>query len=80
MGSNNSKKFIASLEEHIANLNRSLKEIKSDIFVNFICINHRGLIITSNKVASLSDISIINNYIKNCNNIDKNNIQDTCLS
>ena len=64
---------------HVANLNYALKDIKSDTTVDFICINYRDLIIISNKVASLSDISIINKYIKNCNNIDINDIQDACL-
>jgi len=45
--------------------------------VDFICIDHWDLIVTSNRVASQSEISIISKYIKNCNNIDANNIQDT---
>ena len=67
--------MIAS-NEHITNLKWTLKGIKSDLIIDFICIDYRRLIIISNRVASLSDISIINNYIKNYNNIDANNLQD----
>jgi len=76
MDSENSKKFTSSLGNHITNLNCTLKNIKSETIVNFICINYRGLIITSNKVTSPLDISIINKYVKSCNNIDTNDIQD----
>jgi len=66
MSSENSKKFISSLDNHVANFNCALKNIKSETIVNLIHVDYRGLIITSNKVASLSDISIINRYIKIC--------------
>ena len=49
--------------EHIANLNQTLKSTKSDLTIDFIYINYQSLIITSNRVMSLSDISIISQYI-----------------
>jgi len=76
MSNNNAKRFITALSEHVANLNQILEGIKSDLIINFIYIDYHKLIIISNEVVSLSDISIINNYVKNCNNIDTNNIQD----
>ncbi len=51
-----------------------LETLKSDLFVDFIHIDHWGLIITSNRVIFPLEISIISNYVKNCNNIDPNNI------
>jgi len=69
IGNDNSKKFISSLDNHVTNLNHTLKNIKSETIVDFIHINYRGLIITSNKVALLLNISIINRYVKSCNNI-----------
>ena len=71
MDSENSKKSISSSGDHVANLNHALKNIKSETIVNFICVDYRGLIITSNKVALLLDISIINRYVKNYNNVDQ---------
>jgi len=44
-----------------------------------ISVDHQGLIVTSNRVTSPLEISIVSNYVKNYNNIDPNNIQDTCL-
>jgi len=76
----NANKFMSASSEHVSNFNRSLRNIKSDLSVNFICIDHWGLIVTSNRVAFPSEISIISNYVKNCNNIDLNNIQDARLS
>ena len=49
--------------EHITNLNQTLKSTKSDLTIDFIYINYQSLIITSNRVMSLSDISIISQYI-----------------
>ena len=79
MGSDNSKKFISSSGDHVTNLNHALKNIKSETIVDFICIDYRDLIITSNKVTSPLDISIINRYIKSYNNFDTNVIQDVWL-
>jgi len=79
MGSDNSKKFISSSGDHVTDLNHALKNIKSETIVNFICIDYGSLIITFNKVASLLDISIINRYVKNCNNVDTNDIQNVHL-
>ena len=54
---------------HIANIDKTLKNIKSNIMADFIHINHYRLIIITNKVVSLSDFNIIKKYIKNVDNI-----------
>ena len=36
IGKDNANKFIASASNHITNINRALKNIKSDIFVNYV--------------------------------------------
>jgi len=79
MGSNNLKKFLSSSGKHIVNLNCALKGIKSDIIVDFIRSDYRELIIVSNKVVSPSDIYFINNYVKNANNLDFNDVKDAQL-
>ena len=73
MKSNNINKLIKSLGEHISNLNCFLKSIKSNTIID-IYINHHGLIVTANKVTSPSNLSMVENYIKNTNFIDSNNI------
>ena len=79
MGSDNSKIFIKSSDDHVANLNCALKSIKSDTIVEFICINHCSLIVTANKIAILSELYVVENYIKNTTFVDSNDIQSACL-
>ena len=43
--------------------------------MDFIYINHCGLIILANKVATSSNLFVVKNYIKNTISIDLNNIQ-----
>jgi len=59
---------------HITNLNKVLKNTKSDIIVDFVHSNQHGLIITINKVTSLLNLYTIENYVKNANNINIDNI------
>lgn len=80
MSNSNANKFMTASSEYIINLDQTLRSIKSDLIINFIHIDHWGLIVTFNRVASSLDISIISKYIKNCNNIDINDIQDIQLS
>lgn len=75
MGSENIGKFMASLGDHVDNLNYALKGIKSDTIINFILSDHWGLIVILNKVVFSSDISMVENYIKNTNSIDLNDVQ-----
>jgi len=79
MGNNNINKFISSSSKHIANINRVLKNIKSDMIANFIHADYYGLIITSNKVVSQSDLSIIENYIKNTSFMGLDDIKSPCF-
>ena len=79
MGTDNISKFMFLSGDHIIN-NRTLRNIKSDILANFICNNHRGLIITTNKVAFQLDLSIIENYIKNIDVIETKDIIAPYLS
>ena len=66
----NLERFIVLSNKHVSNINRSLKEIKSDIMADFIWADNRRLIITTNKVTATSDFNTIENYIKNSNVID----------
>jgi len=79
MGSDNSKKFLLLSSDHITNMNCALKSIKSDVVIDFIRSDYKDLIVVLNKVAAPSDMSIINNYVKNSNNLDIRDIQDAQL-
>ena len=79
IGSENIKMFITLSNNHVVNINQTLKNIKSNIIIDFICLNHRGLIFMSNKVAAPSDICIVSNYVKNTNNMNSEDVQNTYL-
>jgi len=64
----------------MSNINRLLKDIKSEIYADFICSNNRDIIITTNNVASTLGMETIEKYIKNLNNIDLNEIMNPRLS
>ena len=74
INSNNLKKFLFLLSKHVINFNYVLKGIKSKIFVNFIRFNYKRLIIVFYKVISPFNINITNNYIKNTNNLNINDV------
>jgi len=70
---------MAKANIYVSNVNRLLKGVKSEIFINFICSDNKRLLITTNKVATISDLNIIKKYVKNLNNIDSNDIMSLKL-
>ena len=65
--------------QHIANINKCLKNIKSDIIANFIRITNEGVNITINKPANPSDLTTIEKYIKSISNINLDSIKSPHL-
>ena len=61
----NTELIINLASSNITNINKCLKNTKSDIIVD---------IITTNKPANMSDLLIIKKYMKNINNINLDNI------
>ena len=59
---------------HVANMNRALKNIKSEITVNFICSNTSSITVVTNKVTNLSDLQSIEHYIKGTSYINLNKV------
>ena len=49
----------------LQNINRLLKGVKSDVSVDFICSDNKGVI-----AATPSDLSIVEKYVKELNNIN----------
>ena len=70
MGKNNINKFMALSSIHIANLNRSLKNIKSDVIIDYIQLELIGITIVTNKVALSLNLQVIENYVKNVENVN----------
>jgi len=80
MSSNNSEKIMVKANAYVSNLNRFLKRVKSEYFVDFIYTNNKKLLITTNKVVITSNLNIIKKYIKDLNNIGYNDIESSRLS
>ena len=79
MAKSNTELIINSASSNIANINKCLKNAKSVIIADFICLTNDGVIITTNKPANMSNLSIIEKYMKNINNINSDNIDCPCL-
>ena len=71
----NTELIINSANQQITNINKSLKEIKSDVSTNFIHIINNRVIITTDKTVNASNLKIIKKYIKNANNINSEAIE-----
>jgi len=80
MNSDNIKKFIEESSSHISDLNRVLKDIKSEVMVDFVQSGLVDITIVANKVVSALDLQSIKNYIKNANHIDSKEVEVLCLS
>ena len=77
---NNSNTIISQANIHISNINKLLKDVKSKVFANFICSDNREVIITTNNEVASLDLSMVNKYIKDLNNLGSNNIMSLWLS
>ena len=75
MNNDNRIKFVAELSTHISNINRVLKNLKSDIKADFLWVEQAGIVIVTNKIASPLDLQTIENYIKNANQIEVDNVE-----
>jgi len=64
MNINSANSFIKDSSTHIININRALKNIKSNIMADFICVDNKGIIITTNNITSPLDLQAIEKYIK----------------
>ena len=58
------KRYLKDMSIHIININYALKNIKSNVIADFICVDDKEIIITTNNVASPSDLQEIEKCIK----------------
>ena len=80
MNSKDANNFMKESSSHVTNINRVFKNIKSEVMADFICIENNGLVITTNKVASVLDLQTIKKYVKNIYNIELNHVESPRLS
>lgn len=52
MNINNSKRVITQANKHISNINKLLKDVKSNVYADYIHFDNKGIIITTNNVMS----------------------------
>ena len=64
---------------YISNFNKCLKNSKSDIVADFICLTNNGIIITLNKLANTFNLAIIEIFLKNINNVNSDSIKGPCF-
>jgi len=57
-----------------ASINRLLKSIKSKVVVDYIWLDNKGIIVTTNKVVAFSDLNMVEKYIKDLNDINSSNV------
>ena len=75
----NTNKLIVSFSNYITNINRTLKNIKLDVMVDYVWQEPIEVTIVTNKVALPSNIQVIKNIIKNMNNVNSEDIESSRL-
>ena len=71
--------IINSAHIHIANINKCLRNSKSDIVTDFIQSTNNGIVITTNKPANDLNLSTIEKYLKSIQNVDLDLIESPRL-
>ena len=74
MSNSNMVKFMKNSSIHVSNINRNLKNTKSEVFVDFIWADPVGIAIITNKISQASDLTTIENYVKNSESIDSSQV------
>ena len=79
MSDNNISSFMKNSSAHVANINRALRNTKTNVLVDYIRSDNTGISVVVNKIAQQSDLSIIDNYVKNSNNVNSLQVEDARL-
>ena len=66
INNDNKTKFIEDSSNHITNLNRVMKNIRSNTMVDFIQLENSSIIIVTNKVVLALELQTIENYYQEC--------------
>lgn len=74
MNKSNRKVIMKQANFHINNINRHLKDANSKNFANFVCLENHEVIITTNQTVSAQNMSIIDNCVREIENINSKHI------
>ena len=75
MSSKNTMKFMKNSSLYVTNINKSLRNVKLEVLVKFIQSDQMVIIVITSKVVLQLDLLIIENYIKDMDNIDSLSIE-----
>jgi len=70
----NINNILTLANKHVANTKRALKNIKSNILVDFIYLDKLGITIVSILVALQLDLLVMERYVKSINNISSDDV------
>ena len=79
MSNDNIFSFMKNSSLNVANINRELQNAKTDVLVNYVRSDNTGITIITNKVAQQSDLYVIDHYVKNSNDINALQVEDSRL-
>ena len=80
MSSKNNNIFMKNSATYVANINKLLRNAKSEVLVDYIHLDPLGIFIITNKVLLQSDLQIIDQYINNSKDINILQVDKPCLS
>jgi len=79
MSAENISSFMKNSSTNVANINRQLRNVKTDILVDYIRSDSNGISIVTNKVAQPSDLTIIDQFIKNSSDLNALQVEESRL-
>jgi len=79
MSIENNNAFMKNSSLHVANINRQLRNVKLEILVDYIQSDPLSITIITNKISQQSDLLIIDQYVKNSNDINALQVEEPRL-
>ena len=71
--------FMKNSSLYVANINRQLCNVKSEVLINYIRADPLGITIITSKVCQQSDLLIIDQYVKNSNEVNALQVEEPQL-
>ena len=79
MSSENNSNFMKNSATHVVNINKLLRNAKSEVLVDYIHSDPLGISVITNKVSQQSDFQIIDQYVKNSSDINTLQVDKPCF-
>ena len=70
ISTDNANNFVKESSIHVTNINKALKNIKLDVMADFIWVESKDIVISTNKVTNPLNLQMIKNYIKSACSIE----------